>query len=141
MIASVSTLARSKVMNLPGWVTNGSMADLLKSGCARGAAWGMGLRAPASEAGRDPLCPKLYALRRPQGANVDEVPRHRGRGGHFGADQVRAPPLALAAFKVAVAGAGAALLGLEFVRVHRQAHAAAGLAPLRSGFGEDAVQP
>ncbi len=48
---------------------------------------------------------------------------------------------ALAAFEIAVAGGGAALAGLEPVGVHRQAHAAAGLAPLEAGGPEHLVQP
>ena len=51
-----------------------------------------------------------------------------------------APAPALAALEVAVAGAGAALPGLEDVGVHPQAHRAAGVAPLRAGGAEDPVE-
>jgi hypothetical protein len=61
-------------------------------------------------------------------------------GGHGRADQVGAPAGALAAFEVAVAGGGAALARLQPVGVHRQAHAAARLAPLEAGGLEDLVQ-
>ncbi len=47
---------------------------------------------------------------------------------------------ALAALEVAVAGAGGTLAGLEPIGIHRQAHAATRLTPLRAGLGEDAVQ-
>ena len=57
----------------------------------------------------------------------------RGRGGHRRAHQVGAAAGALAAFEVAVAGAGAAFAGLQLVGVHRQAHAAAGFTPLEAG--------
>ena len=50
-------------------------------------------------------------------------------------------PPALAAFEVAVRGRGAALARLQLVGVHRQAHAAARLAPLEAGGFEDLVQP
>src|SRR5207302_1356242 len=46
------------------------------------------------------------------------------------------PPL-----EVAVAGAGAALLRLQLVRVHAQAHATARLPPFRAGGLEHPVQP
>ena len=65
-------------------------------------------------------------------ADIDEVAGDGGGGGHGGRDQVRAAALALPAFEVAVAGGGAALARLELVGVHRQAHAAAGLAPLEA---------
>ena len=65
--------------------------------------------------------------------HVDEVPGHRGGGGHGGADQVGAPALALAPLEVAVGGGGATLPRLQAVGVHGQAHGAAGLAPLETG--------
>ena len=69
------------------------------------------------------------------------MPVQRGGGGHGGADEVGAPARALAAFKVAVAGGGAALARLQAVGVHGQAHAASGFAPLEARFGEHFVQP
>src|SRR5437879_4674961 len=47
---------------------------------------------------------------------------------------------ALAAFEVAVRRRGAALARLEDVRVHAEAHRAAGAAPLEAGGEEDLVQ-
>src|SRR6266536_464526 len=64
-----------------------------------------------------------------------------GRGGHLGADEVRAPAAALAALEVAVRGRGAALAGLEDVGVHAQAHRAAGGPPVEAGGAEHAVEP
>ena len=60
---------------------------------------------------------------------------------HLRADQVGAPALALAPLEVAVGGRGAALARLQDVRVHAQAHRAAGLAPVEAGGREDLVQP
>src|SRR5215469_4567734 len=73
-------------------------------------------------------------------ADVYEVPGNSGRGSHGWAYQVRPPAGALAAFKVPVAGGGAALAGLKAIRVHAQAHGASGFAPLKAGVGKDAVQ-
>src|SRR5688572_17074797 len=67
--------------------------------------------------------------------------RDRGGGGHRGADEVRAPALALPPFKVPVAGRGAALARTERVRVHPQTHRAARLAPLETGLAEDFIKP
>src|ERR1700746_808324 len=64
----------------------------------------------------------------------------RGGGGPDRADEVRAAVLALPAFKVAVAGAGAALVRGQDVGVHADAHAAAGVAPLETGFAENFVE-
>ena len=73
-------------------------------------------------------------------ANVDEVAGDCGRGGHFRRDEVSASAASLAAFEVAVAGGGATLAGRKNVGIHAQAHGAAGLAPVESGFAEDAVE-
>ncbi len=51
-----------------------------------------------------------------------------------------APALALAAFKVAVAGADGVLPRFELVAVHGDAHRAAGFAPLCAGFLENPVE-
>src|SRR4051795_13624709 len=53
---------------------------------------------------------------------------------------MRAPAAALAALEVAVRGRGAALARGEDVRVHAQAHRAAGRAPVEAGVPEDRVQ-
>jgi len=50
-------------------------------------------------------------------------------------------PCSPAPLEVAVRGRGAALAGLKFVRVHGEAHRAAGLAPLEAGGEEDFVEP
>src|SRR4051812_27054402 len=65
----------------------------------------------------------------------------RGRGGDDGRDQVGATALALPALEVAVRGRGAPLPRRELVRVHPEAHGAAGEAPLRPEVGEDLVEP
>src|SRR5215472_16731639 len=74
---------------------------------------------------------------RPEGPHVGEMAGDGGGGGHGGAHQVGAPAAALAAFEIAVGGGRAALAGRHLVRVHRQAHGTAGLAPLEAGGGED----
>ena len=65
---------------------------------------------------------------------------NRGRCSHGRADQMGTSAVALAAFKVAVAGGCTALAGLEFVCVHGQAHRATGFAPLKTGGFEYLVQ-
>src|SRR5690606_31913401 len=76
-----------------------------------------------------------------EGARVGDLAREGGGDGHDRAHQQSAPGgRALAALEVAVAGGGADLAVLQLVRVHRQAHGAAGLAPLEARLGEDLVQ-
>ena len=58
-----------------------------------------------------------------------------------GLTQVRPPARALAALEVAVRGRGAALARLEDVRVHAQAHRAAGAAPLEAGSSKTRSSP
>ena len=53
---------------------------------------------------------------------------------------MRAALEALAAFEIPVGGRGAALAGLQLVRVHAQAHGATRLAPLKARGEEDLVQ-
>src|SRR5690348_9169094 len=72
-------------------------------------------------------------------AHVDEVSGNGGGSGHHGTDQMSAPAASLAPFKVPVAGGGAALARLKNVRIHAQAHGAAGLAPLEPGIDEGLV--
>ena len=69
-------------------------------------------------------------------ADVDEVPRDRGGGGHGRRDEVRAAPLALTALKVAVARRRAPLLRGKRVGVHPQTHAAARLAPIEASLAK-----
>src|SRR6185436_15137586 len=72
---------------------------------------------------------------------VGDLAFDRGRGGRERAGEQRAAALPLPALEVAVRGRHAVLAGLELVAVHRQAHGAAGLAPLAAGLLEDRVQP
>ena len=74
------------------------------------------------------------------GLRVDEVAGESGGGGEGRADEVRAPALPLAALEVAVRRRRAALARLKDVRVHAQAHRAAGAAPLEAGGREDPVE-
>src|SRR5258706_12056340 len=63
-----------------------------------------------------------------------------GCGGHYGAYQVGAAVFALAALEIAIGGAGAALVRRQDIGVHADAHAAAGIAPLETGRGENFVE-
>src|SRR5215212_1339037 len=74
-------------------------------------------------------------------ADVDEVALDRRRGGHLRRDEVSAAAAPLAALEVAVRGRGAALARPQDVRIHPQAHRAAGAAPLEAGGLEDVAQP
>mmetsp|Transcript_21133 Transcript_21133/g.29051 ORF Transcript_21133/g.29051 Transcript_21133/m.29051 type:complete len:599 (+) Transcript_21133:398-2194(+) len=109
-------------------------------------ALGVDLRAPGGPRGRLlqgerrgrrlPGCAQRRQL-----AHVRQLARD-GRGGRHGrGHQVRAAAVALPALKVAVAGGGAALLRLELVRVHGQAHGAAGLTPVEARGQQHLVQP
>ena len=73
-------------------------------------------------------------------ADVSEVAGDGGGCGHLRRDEVGAATAALAALEVAVRCGGATLAGCEDVRVHAEAHAAAGLAPLKAGGLEDGVE-
>ena len=64
----------------------------------------------------------------------------RGGGGHDRADEVRAAVFALAAFEIAIAGAGTALVRRQDIGVHANAHAAAGVSPLETGGAENSAQ-
>ena len=72
-------------------------------------------------------------------ADVYEVAGDGGGCGHDRADQVRAAVFALAAFEIAVGGAGGALVRRKHVGVHADAHAAACVAPFETCFGENFV--
>src|SRR5215204_6778686 len=74
------------------------------------------------------------------GPDVDETALDGGCGGHLGRDEVGAPAAALAPLEVAVRRGGAALARAQDVRVHAQAHRAAGRAPVEPGRGEDVVE-
>src|SRR5437899_1271238 len=73
-------------------------------------------------------------------ADVDKMAGDGGGGGHYRADEVRAAVLALAALEIAIAGAGAAFVGRQDVGVHADAHAAARVAPLEAGRGENFIE-
>src|SRR5207249_11838531 len=73
-------------------------------------------------------------------ANVDEVSGNRGGCGHDRANEMRAAVLALATLEIAIAGAGAPLVGRQNVRVHADAHAAARVAPFETCRGENLVE-
>src|SRR5438309_6102223 len=75
------------------------------------------------------------------GPYVDDFAGDRGGGDHRGAHQQRpAGGTALASFEIAVRRGGADLAALELVRIHREAHRAAGAAPFESGILEDAIE-
>src|SRR3569833_4540228 len=112
MIWSVSTLDRRSGTPMPVCWVNGSMAVAPRGGSAGGG---------------------QQVFRRRQSA-----PDGRG-GGHARRDQVRPAALALPALEVAVRRRRAALARLQLVRVHAQAHRAAGLAPLGARGGEALV--
>src|SRR5439155_12374107 len=61
-------------------------------------------------------------------------------GGRERRGKERPATLALASLEVAVARADGDLAGAELVTVHRDAHRAAGLAPLRAGGTEDLAE-
>src|SRR6266481_8065800 len=73
-------------------------------------------------------------------ADVDKKAGDRGGCGHYRADEVRAAVFALAALEIAIGGAGAALVRRQDVGIHADAHAAAGIAPLKTGVGENFVE-
>jgi len=62
--------------------------------------------------------------------NIDKVAGDRRRRRHRGGHEMGAALKTLAAFKVAVRGRGAALARRQPIGIHRQAHRAAGFAPL-----------
>src|SRR4051812_12189861 len=76
-----------------------------------------------------------------QRARVRHLAADRGRGRGERAGEERPAALALAALEVAVARAHGVLAGPELVAVHRDAHRAAGLAPLGARRAEDLVEP
>ena len=79
--------------------------------------------------------------RRQQAPHVDHFAGHRRRGHHRRAHQQRAAGrAALPALEVAVRRGRADLAALEPIRVHREAHRAAGLPPLEPRLPEDLVQ-
>ena len=80
---------------------------------------------------------RLHALPAP---DVDEPALDRRRGGHLGRDEMRARASALAALEVAVRCRGDALAGGGDVRVHAEAHRAAGATPVKPGPPEDLVE-
>ena len=73
--------------------------------------------------------------------NVDKVAFDRGSDGHSRRDKMRASARSLPPLEVPVAGRGATFARLQHIRVHREAHAAAGFPPFESGVEENPVQP
>src|SRR5579859_2151723 len=69
------------------------------------------------------------------------MPGNGGGGSHGGTDQVGASTLALATFKVAVTGRGAALAFGQLIAVHGDTHAASRFAPLETCLAEDGGKP
>src|SRR6185312_7161525 len=112
MIWSVSTLLWRSGTPMPVWEENFSMVSSLRYGLGGG-----------------------FEVRRRTEGSADG-----GGGCHDGRDEVRAPALALAALEVAVGRGCAALARLQLVRVHAQAHGAAGEAPLGTEVQEHLVQ-
>src|SRR5712675_57889 len=72
--------------------------------------------------------------------DIDKVPGDRRSGSHLRAHEVGPAGGALPAVESAVRGRSAALARLEPVRVHAQAHGAAGFAPLEAGVLENPVK-
>src|SRR6185312_5300785 len=73
--------------------------------------------------------------------HVDEVSGDGCRGRHRGRHQMRAALIALPALEIAVRSRGATLAWRQLVRIHRETHRAARLAPVEAGGLEDLVQP
>ena len=83
------------------------------------------------EDGRPSLSPNVAASC--ELPDVREAPADRSGDGHRGAEQVGAAAGALPSLEVAVRRRRAPLAGLEDVRVHPEAHRAAGAAPFEAG--------
>src|SRR5436190_18147086 len=117
MIWSVSTFSAGSGMTALVNVRNGSAT---------------GRSSAAADGGKE-----LDARERPRVGDL-AADRRRGRGDRRGEERPAA--LALAAFEVPVRGADRVLARRELVAVHRDAHRAAGLAPLRPGRLEDLAE-
>ena len=65
-------------------------------------------------------------------ANIDEMAGDRRRRRHRRRHEMRAARKSLPTLEIAIRGRGAALAGLKPVRIHGEAHRAAGLAPFES---------
>src|SRR5687767_8886308 len=75
-----------------------------------------------------------------QGPWIADLATDRRRRGGQRRGEERAPALALAALEVPVRGADRVLARGQLIAVHRDAHRAAGLAPLGAGRLEDRVE-
>ena len=73
-------------------------------------------------------------------ADIGKVAGDSGCRGHHRAYQVGAPTPALTSFKVTIAGRSAALAGSKNIRVHAQAHGAAGFAPVKTSRPKNFIQ-
>src|SRR4029453_14287638 len=72
--------------------------------------------------------------------NVNEMSGDRSRGGYRGRHKVSPALIALATFKIAVRSRGAALPRRKLIRIHRKAHRATWLAPLKPRSFENLVE-
>src|SRR5690606_11249627 len=153
MIASVSTFARSSGAAMPRWTVMLRMVYRLAAPWIVSPARWMSLPIPATVLQPTSATPysstadtaiRMRLMRlsgSAQRAHVDEVPGERGRRRHRRTHEMGSPAGALASLEIAVRGRCAALARFEPVGVHRQAHRAAGLAPLEAGVEEDAIEP
>src|SRR5690606_39880545 len=75
------------------------------------------------------------------GPDINEVSSDGRSRRHGRRHEVRTTEAALPALEVAVRGRGAALARRQLVRIHAEAHGAAGLAPVEAGFLQNFVEP
>src|SRR5579864_9799497 len=85
-----------------------------------------------------PLWVRNGSILGPPLPDVDEMAGDRRGRGHRRTHEVRAASGALPALEIPVGGRRAPLAGTENVRVHPEAHRAAGFAPLEARLREDA---
>src|SRR5213594_3530126 len=72
--------------------------------------------------------------------NVDQMTGDGGRGRHRRTDEVGAAATSLPSLEVPVAGRGAPFARPKDVRIHAEAHRAAGVAPLEAGFAKQRIE-
>src|SRR5690348_2301109 len=73
-------------------------------------------------------------------ANIDEMAFDCCGGSHHRAYEMRAPALALPTLEIAIGRARRAFAARQYVVIHRDAHAAAGLAPFETRAAENPVE-
>src|SRR4051812_40687247 len=76
----------------------------------------------------------------PQFPNIRNTARNCACRSRQRRREQRAPALALASFKVSIAGADRRLARLELIAVHRETHAASRFTPLGTGVLENLVE-